>query len=348
MAHPPIYKIGLNIVAFWLITRPERWGYKRYLRYLIVRSFRRRGLFALVNKSTIDVYGEYMKKHGHVSEIIELDAGARGAWIGPPNPQRVLLYMHGGAYISGCHLSHVEILADLVTAARQKGEALSVLLLQYGLAPRAKYPEQLIQAATALKYLLDLKDIDPENIILGGDSAGANLAIALLSHLLHPHPAVPHIQLPQSKKLAGAVLLSPWINFGTEAESMTSNLDKDWISENYLRASSALFLGDAPIDNYNTPLTAPPDWWQNLPVHNLYSVAGEYEMLRDDVITWSSTVQIHNPHFELYIEPGGVHTTAVLDRALKLGMAASEERLRSWVIDMLKAMSTPNKQSHLT
>jgi hypothetical protein len=43
----------------------------------------------------MDVYGEYMKKHNLDPEIIELDAGARGGWIGPSDSKRVLLYTHG-------------------------------------------------------------------------------------------------------------------------------------------------------------------------------------------------------------------------------------------------------------
>ncbi|KAL4863107.1 hypothetical protein BDV12DRAFT_31837 [Aspergillus spectabilis] len=362
MAQPSVYKTIVNFLAFLfdcsigaiagLITRPKGWTYKRHLRYLVVRSIRRRGLFALVNKrnsiSTMDVYGEYMKTHNLDPQIIDLDAGARGGWIGPSDSKRVLLYTHGGAYTCGCHPAHVEILAELVTAARQKGESFSVLFIEYGLAPRAKYPEQLIQAATALNYLLDSKDIDPDYIILGGDSAGANLAIALMSHILHPHPAVPYIQLPRGKKLAGAFLLSPWVDFSNEAPSLKSNYDKDCISETYLRASSSLFLGDAPTDNYNTPLRATSDWWQDLPLRDMCIVAGEYEMLRDNIVAWVDTVRAHNPHFELYIEPGGIHTTAVVDRALKLGMASSEERFREWVIERLKAMSIPKKHPYLT
>ncbi|KAL4886706.1 Alpha/Beta hydrolase protein [Aspergillus karnatakaensis] len=360
MAQPPTYKTAFNFLAFLcdcglgaisgLVVRPKQWTYRRHLKYLVVRSFRRRGLYALMNKrnrvSTMEVYTEYMKRHSLGAEVIELDAGARGGWIGPSNSKRVLLYLHGGAYISGCHPSHIEILGDLVTAARQKGEGFAVLVLQYGVAPRTKYPEQLIQAAIALKYLLDSKDLDPEDVILGADSAGANLAIALMSHIVHPHPAVPHIQLPLGKKLAGTFFFSPWVNFGNEAPSMKSNFDKDFISEAYLRASSSLFLGGAPVDNYNTPLRATSAWWQDIPVQSMCIVAGEYEMLRDDIVAWTNTVQIHKPHFELYIEPGGIHTTAVFDRALKLGMACSEERLREWVIERLKAMST-NKHPFL-
>jgi acetyl esterase/lipase len=131
-------------------------------------------------------------------------------------------------------------------------------------------------------------------IILGGDSAGANLAIALMSHILHPHPAVPYLQLPRGKKLAGAVLLSPWVYFSNEAPSMKSNYDKDCISEDYLRASSSLFLGDAPTDNYNMPLRATSDWWQGLPLRYMCIVAGEYEMLRDDIVAWADTVRVRN------------------------------------------------------
>src|SRR5258707_263246 len=67
------------------------------------------------------------------------------------------------------------------------------------LAPTAPYPRQLQQAALLLTHALHTLHIPPQNIILTGDSAGANLVLSLLSHISHPHPStvlpIPRISL---------------------------------------------------------------------------------------------------------------------------------------------------------
>ncbi|KAL3475556.1 Alpha/Beta hydrolase protein [Aspergillus californicus] len=249
-----------------------------------------RNLFPLLVKigpdsiRTTAVYSRYMRKHNREPEVMQFDAGARGGWIGPSDAKKVLLYMHGGAYVSSCHPMHVAILADLVTALLDKTSDFAVFLLEYGLVPRATYPDQLIQAATALKYLIDAKDLHPEDIFIAGDSAGGNLAIALIFHILHPHSAVPKITLAQGKKLGGAFLVSPWVTFNSDSISMKRNRDKDFPDADMLHDSAMLFQGDASIDNYIDPLNAQPDWWRDLIIHDICVVAGEYEIFRDDIL----------------------------------------------------------------
>lgn len=50
-------------------------------------------------------------------------------------------------------------------------------------------------------------------IVIAGDSAGGNLTLGLISHLLHPHPDVPKVEL--SGPLATTILISPWVKFTT-------------------------------------------------------------------------------------------------------------------------------------
>ena len=65
-------------------------------------------------------------------------------------------------------------------------------------------------------------------IILVGDSAGANLCLALLSHAMHPHPdqSIPRIDL-NDDTLCGTLLVSPWVVLNTNAASMTANAQTD-------------------------------------------------------------------------------------------------------------------------
>lgn len=102
-------------------------------------------------------------------------------------------------------------------------------------------------------------------IIIGGDSAGGNLALGLLSLLLHPHPSITTTLQTPVQSLKGVLLVSPWVNFDQSASSFTINRLKDNLTSRGLRKWSDAYMGSAQPDNFNTPLNAPADWWRNLP-----------------------------------------------------------------------------------
>ena len=68
------------------------------------------------------------------------------------------------------------------------------------------------------------------------------MAFSLMSHLLHPSPEVsPNIVL--SEPLAGAILISPWVKFGTDDESIKRNATSDVVTPLAEKRWSSLFLG---------------------------------------------------------------------------------------------------------
>lgn len=84
---------------------------------------------------------------------------------------QVWLYLHGGGYLLGSPATHRALCGAL---ARQCG--LSVCAIDYRLAPEYRYPAQLIDALAAYQALQD-QGYRPEQIILGGDSAGGHLSL---------------------------------------------------------------------------------------------------------------------------------------------------------------------------
>lgn len=78
---------------------------------------------------------------------------------------------------------------------KDHGVAASVFFLDYRLAPEYKYPSQLIETLAGYHYLVNSLGIPESKIVLGGDSAGANLASAFLLHLARPNPV---IKVPES------------------------------------------------------------------------------------------------------------------------------------------------------
>lgn len=86
---------------------------------------------------------------------------------------KVILYLHGGAYLIGSPATHRAITANL--AWRCNAE---VWVVDYRLAPEHRFPAQRDDAVAAYRALLD-KGIAAESIAVAGDSAGGHLTLQL-------------------------------------------------------------------------------------------------------------------------------------------------------------------------
>jgi acetyl esterase/lipase len=154
------------------------------------------------------------------------------------------------------------------------------------------YPTQLRQAISLLDHIINTENISPSNITLMGNSAGANLLLAVLLHLSHPNPDVSPLNLKDGEKFAAAVAISPWCNMDTSAKSMTTNAEKDVIAASALEYWGGNFLGGRPLDPWNSPLQAPADWWTDLKVGEILMMYGEDEIMKDDTEILCKRVQV--------------------------------------------------------
>jgi acetyl esterase len=95
-------------------------------------------------------------------------------------PLPVLLYFHGGGFVVGSVRTHAALCRRL---AAQAGCA--VLSLDYRLAPEHRFPTAVHDAVDALAWLRGAAPglgLDPGRIAVGGDSAGATLAVVVALH----------------------------------------------------------------------------------------------------------------------------------------------------------------------
>ena len=177
---------------------------------------------------------------------------------------------------------HLTFAYSLVSSA---GPSLSILMYSYTLAPHETYPYQLRQAVECLRYVLTDLNRKPETVSLGGDSAGANLAIGVLSHMMHPHKDLTPLHLDSGAKLASAILLAPWCSFRTDWPSSQYNAKKDIVSPGAGNRWSQSFLGGKEKDGYNEPLSATLGWWNDLKevVEEILIVGGGDEILVDPI-----------------------------------------------------------------
>lgn len=87
-----------------------------------------------------------------------------------------LVYLHGGGWCLFSLDTHDRLMRELAERA-----GVVVIGVDYALSPEHPYPVALEQCIAAIRTLRDQPDtfgIDPSRIALGGDSAGANLALA--------------------------------------------------------------------------------------------------------------------------------------------------------------------------
>lgn len=138
-----------------------------------------------------------------VEWVANPEAGARG----------FVLYLHGGAYVTGSPRTHRGLTSRLARDAR-----VCVAVPDYRLAPEHPHPAAVDDALAAYKGLL-AQDIPPHKIVIAGDSAGGGLSLALALRL----KAEP---LPQP---AGIVLLSPFTDAALDSGSMQSPTQKEWL-----------------------------------------------------------------------------------------------------------------------
>jgi acetyl esterase len=96
-------------------------------------------------------------------------------------PSPGLLYLHGGGFVIGSPATH-----DRLTRELADGSGARVLSVDYALAPEHPYPGGLDDCADAARWLADHAGqlgVDPGRLVIGGDSAGANLAAATVLRL---------------------------------------------------------------------------------------------------------------------------------------------------------------------
>ncbi|KAF2705742.1 alpha/beta hydrolase fold domain-containing protein [Pleomassaria siparia CBS 279.74] len=236
--------------------------------------------------NTTPTYLKFAKDNGFAPESITLPSGTQAHWIGSKSAKQVIIYFHGGGYVVPCGPGHMQFLLTLKDTLVSQGTDAAILLLSYDLAPEHPYPAQLKQAVEVVRYMVEAEGRSPSDITLGGDSAGGNLTIGVLSHLSHPHPDIPPLNL--SSKLNGAILISPWCSFNIHTDSFITNAQKDMFDGRALSRWSTAFLNSpSPYagDFYSEPVTAPASWWETIPdvIDEVLIWGGGNEILLDGI-----------------------------------------------------------------
>ena len=216
---------------------------------------------------------------------------------------RVIMFLHGGGYVSGSIASHRHMISE---AARQAGT--SSFAVDYRLAPEHPFPAALDDALAAYRYLLGA-GFAPGNIVLAGESAGGGLAVATAVSLRDAGLPLP-----------GCLWCSsPWTDLQMAGGSMTTKAEIDpLIQKPYLQELATAYLnGGDPRAPLASPLYA--DLCGLPPV--LIQV-GSAETLLDDSTRLAAVLGAADVSVTLQIWPDMIHAFPLFYQQLAAGRRA--------------------------
>ena len=224
--------------------------------------------------------------------IKEVDIGGMyGEWLCVNRAHMkkyVILYCHGGGYSTGSRLY-----ARTLTGKLAMSTSMDVLSFDYRLAPEHPYPAALEDAMKVWDYLM-LLGYGARDVILAGDSAGGNLALALT------------LKLRKEKRLLprGLVLMSPWTDLTSSGQSHKTKAQIDPVlNAAYL---AEMIHNYAAQEDLTNPLISPLfGEYEGFPP--TYIQVGENEVLQDDAKMLYQKLLKANVSVRLDIFPGMWH-----------------------------------------
>lgn len=125
---------------------------------------------------------------------------------------QLIFHIHGGAFFVGSLKTHRAFLSEIAVRTQMQ-----VVHIDYPLAPEHQYPMAHNAVYDAYMQLLE-QGILPKDIILSGDSCGANLALSLALKIKEEDPQL----LP-----SGLILMSPFLDLTLTSESLRYNQKHD-------------------------------------------------------------------------------------------------------------------------
>lgn len=209
-----------------------------------------------------------------------------------------IVFFHGGSCVYGsAKTSHADLMARL---ALETG--VEVFGVEYRLAPEHPYPAQRDDGLAVWRALGE-RGIARDRMIVAGDSAGGNVAVAVA------------LALAPDERPSAMALLSPWCDLEMKGASFVENAEYEFGTREGLVRHAAAFAGAIPVADPRISLVhadlagLPPALVQ----------WGTCEVNRDDIISFADALEragvtvtrspaedmVHNPAFFAQYHPSG-------------------------------------------
>jgi epsilon-lactone hydrolase len=241
------------------------------------------------------------------AEKIEI-AGIQAEWIIPlkSNDKQIILYLHGGGYVTGSIETYRMLCGLLASHTGAK-----VLVLEYRLAPENPFPAALDDSLMVYRWLLE-QGYSPSNIIIAGDSAGGGLSMATVLALTDKNQPLP----------AAVVCLSPWADLLLKNEThVTKAKAEAMLTTGVLREWALSYTSES---NFSNPLVSPvyADFHGFPP---LLIQVGTDEILLGDSILLAEKAKADGVQVELKVWEGMWHVWHLLGDLVPESKLAFEE-----------------------
>ena len=204
-----------------------------------------------------------------------------------------LLFLHGGGFVFNAAPHHFALARKFTRELQVK-----TVFVDYRLAPKYKFPTAPNDCMSAYRWVLshtEELDIDTENILVCGDSAGGNLAAALCL-------MARDIGLPMSK---GQMLLYPFVDRRMNTESCRLYTDTPMCNTEDMRKYLKMYVKglDTAQIPYLSPMEAPS--LSGLPP--AYVEVAQYDCLHDEGVTYAKALEQGGVPVELHEIEGAMH-----------------------------------------
>jgi phosphinothricin tripeptide acetyl hydrolase len=215
-------------------------------------------------------------------------------WLMPDRQMagRQLLYLHGGGFMMGGLGSHRHWVASLARAFHAKA-----LHLEYRVAPEHPYPASLEDCLASYRWLLE-SGVDPQQLILAGESAGGGLVISTMLRARQEGLALPR----------AAICISGVFDFTFSGPSHSRNSHSDYVEARGLHRMEQHYLaGHDPRDPMVSSIFA-----DLIGLPPLYLVAGGAELLLSDTELLAERARECGVDVTLRVIPGMLHAFPVM------------------------------------
>lgn len=165
------------------------------------------------------------------------------------------------------------------------------------------------------------------------------MILQLLAHTLHPITDLVEkspILLNEGEGFGGVILFSPMVAMTGDTGSHKENDKFDLLPADRLKHWGLLYLAAVPQSQhpYIHINQAPEGWLKGIDkvVGKFFITAGEKECLRDDIISFSQTLEKVHPDITLDVQTGAVHADPLFDFAAKeTELCPATKRLVEWL-----------------